>query len=1383
MADKRLSLGNLESIYGKFSGSIDTASTKYGVPKELITTMIAQESGGSKSAVSGKSAKGLMQIMPDTHKELLRGEKELSSDPFDPHSSIMLGAKYISQLTKRYKGNTELALGAYNAGAGNVKDKLPNFPETQQYVKNIKSAFENYQTQSKLPKEKRQYLDPTNDFTLDRALSQRNADISLFKKSEFQASQQQKASTGDWWSEAWDTFARATPTAKVIDEMQMRGMATADPNYKYDQGVVSNDFTRSGISFTPENTDFMAKAVSAEDYNNRLDLLNYHNQLDNLAMGVLSRKAFDNFTMGGMTIGDPTIGLSISAIPRALSAMRLGARMTSAYGSAIGLQAGIAGFKNEYVAGYNREDAIVDTLFGGIVDGTLAKGIFKPVSKIVDDPTELISVRQSTMSVVHTPSTINVATTRNYQWGVNKPFDKTNPIESHLKDADEGLPSGASPEIPKISPNVETSIVKGQKEFNKILKGINSHIGTQVRKTEAIAKEMLKVSDQLPDPSLDPKTIKGSLDRQREIFTRMKSAVDELNYSFSNSLNSLMVGRFSDDIERGTFLNDLTKAINSEFGSNIKLAWDNGQIVHSGGITFKVKGSFGKNKTSKLTIALGALTASSIAFASDGNDEGIAVVPWVIGIGLAYGLGSTAILRVLEKKGMQDAAKDYFKNVKQSEKIAMIKSDPLYKRAWKAVSDIDNYRTGYMESMAYIIKHGTPEQIDLGRKLVRDWVDPQKGIASDSEKLSNVRASESRLAIEADKQFDAYLLETGAKDDYSPMYGAIGKESPTRQAFEESVADYLEFGGDAPASIKAYANSIKKERDLAIQSLTDNGVTKFLGEDVAKFKDNYFTRYLNRGNWQKIINNPINREKLVQSLSGAMAKAMGKSANDPDMLALADTYIQTVTSIHLTNSTTMVPDVKAMLSQMKKLGMDVGDVDVDAFVKEIHRDSDALSRGKIRIPMDLRALKPFDVVIDGETHIINKSKLFDRDAMNVTKRYLNETYGYSAAVKTTNYKSYGLLLDAISKSGTNPEVAVKLKTYADSIFGRPTLDTASETTQNAIAMKAGANAVLALSTLTTSFELLKAVSSTFGKDGSKLARQQFLMSTGNLVKGMFRRKDFNKTWLAKMMTNNVNGLGGATLRGDVNFKAIDDLVNITDMSSGNFREVIKRVGFFGLKLSHLIQLDDFYKNMANVYAATNLARVVHGKNIFDAGKMSMYGIDDAAMSKLRRFLKLDENDEILEFDFDSLPQGDKDLFRNISERIVMDRSTWTALGAIPTGMINNSAGVLLSSLTHFMTQTYTTQFIAKSKHGGMSNYSDMALWVLSGYTTYYAKAYATGKDPKHEDAIMYAILSSPIMSPVNVAGMMIDPVSLSVMSRISDYAKSNAEYGVEELTK
>lgn len=74
-----------------FGSIIGQAAAKYKVDPQVISAMIQQESGGQTGAVSPKGAAGLMQLMPETAKELG------VTDPHDPAQNIMAGARYLSQ--------------------------------------------------------------------------------------------------------------------------------------------------------------------------------------------------------------------------------------------------------------------------------------------------------------------------------------------------------------------------------------------------------------------------------------------------------------------------------------------------------------------------------------------------------------------------------------------------------------------------------------------------------------------------------------------------------------------------------------------------------------------------------------------------------------------------------------------------------------------------------------------------------------------------------------------------------------------------------------------------------------------------------------------------------------------------------------------------------------------------------------------------------------------------------------------------------------------------------------------------------------------------------------------------------------------------------------
>lgn len=125
------------SIANDFEAIIEKAATTYGVPAKLIQSVIKHESSFNPNAVSHAGASGLMQLMPTTAKFLG------VADAFNPEQNIMGGAKYLSQLMKKYDGDISMTLAAYNAGPGNVAkyDGIPPFKETQNYVKKVLNTY------------------------------------------------------------------------------------------------------------------------------------------------------------------------------------------------------------------------------------------------------------------------------------------------------------------------------------------------------------------------------------------------------------------------------------------------------------------------------------------------------------------------------------------------------------------------------------------------------------------------------------------------------------------------------------------------------------------------------------------------------------------------------------------------------------------------------------------------------------------------------------------------------------------------------------------------------------------------------------------------------------------------------------------------------------------------------------------------------------------------------------------------------------------------------------------------------------------------------------------------------------------------------------------
>jgi soluble lytic murein transglycosylase len=141
----------------KFRHLVKKYAVENSLDPLLVAAIISKESRFDPKAVSGSSAKGIMQIMPATGEEIaqkLKISPYSEDDLFNPETNIRFGCYYLAKMQKEFDYDNTLALAAYNSGRENVKKWLKDegnisknlaskypFTETRNYVRHIQKIY------------------------------------------------------------------------------------------------------------------------------------------------------------------------------------------------------------------------------------------------------------------------------------------------------------------------------------------------------------------------------------------------------------------------------------------------------------------------------------------------------------------------------------------------------------------------------------------------------------------------------------------------------------------------------------------------------------------------------------------------------------------------------------------------------------------------------------------------------------------------------------------------------------------------------------------------------------------------------------------------------------------------------------------------------------------------------------------------------------------------------------------------------------------------------------------------------------------------------------------------------------------------------------------
>lgn len=939
-------------------------------------------------------------------------------------------------------------------------------------------------------------------------------------------------------------------------------------------------------------------------------------------------------------------------------------------------------------------------------------------------------------------------------------FKALKPLTKELDKKELSLLAKTQTKMDKISAEIDAKAMAGVDEI-KLQKLYDEH--AKLADVETGLMHKLETFKQAK-----AKSSIGLLSKQKELYERMASVMDELVFEVNNSFKNIFADSLSTPAEKALFKKNLQQDLSRALGQEIKIAEKDGSFIIKGDIKFDVKGEYaylGKNKIMIATLL--ALGGSSSVMASDGKDITLSDAWFFLIMGA---LGIAGIRAVKNHGGLVQSIKTMGSKIAGIQKLAIFASDDKTKALMESKDQIiDAANNGFINSIEVVMKKGNAESKELAQRLGFDAVNPQKVMSAMIDRLINLR-EDIRIFREAEEtNFKAWLEEQGLKETTMDRLLASGAETLERERFLNEVTDYIEFGKSASQSahVAEQARVMSEIMGNTAGKATAMRIVGFAEDIIGKTK-NYVPRVPAYENIRAIASaSPESMKELALNIGRAIAKTKGTP--DAEVMELATKLVDGYLSVgvHSVNP----QRIEDILSAMKKAGFDTKGANATELAATIRSNNDAISRGKLRIDMDMSYFKPFKYTVDGVEHTATQGMVYERNAGTLLNQHSSQVHGMIALKKATRglkladgtvvkdgIESEFGLRQIISKE-INPDVQEVLNTYTDAVLGHPLYNASSTANRIVSTLRDLSYARLALTQFAMSSEYATAIAHMLH---NQTAMRQGLNHLSNLIKGIVGVEGGNTALSSRIAS--LTGLGTSVLRRESSFKNLEGMYNVSELAGKSGTEKFASgVKYISLIASRILRADDALKRIAGVYHTDNLMKFVNGKTTMSANRMERFGIDDKFIQTFKGKFGVNNKGELLDNFDDGWTQAMKESYANVMFKMIMTDSPEAIVSSLPIISSTSSAGRLVGFMTNFAAQTYTTKALGGLKRPDGVSAIETSIYFMGTYAGIYARDLASGKEPKQEDVMYRAIMMMPLTAPYGMLSMMSDPMSTSIV--------------------